>query len=206
MDRRYDYLVYSRQRSNAHVDCALCDEAWDVVGAQHRKIHYASAKLAAGSGSRAMLPYLNATLSKHECTAAIELYTTSPGGGVIKATGDFTVSNIPACGTWFGSARHVESAFEQLRCAATACASLPALHKLVLEQKNDDGLLYLVNTCVQETEAVSLAVDTFGVFACDAILAPVLHEVLRSDWLRDRKLLDETHNELKPGWAQEFYD
>lgn len=205
MDRRCDYLLYSRTQTNASADCALCSAAGNVSIQDGGKVDFSDT--VGDSGSRAMLPYLNATLSEHEHTTEIQLYARpTANGAVTVVTGDFTVRNISMYGTWFGSNLHVKTAFERLRHAATACGALPALHKLVLEQKNDDRLLYLVKTCVPQTETVSLAIDNFGVFACDAILAPVLHEILRSDWLRDQKLSDETHNELKLGWAQEFYD
>ncbi|KAL0961663.1 hypothetical protein UPYG_G00353160 [Umbra pygmaea] len=77
---------------------------------------------------------------------------------------------------------------------------------MVLEQKNDDGLLYLANKWLLNRENVSQCIELFGPFACDAMLAPVLHEILRSDWIEERKELCETNNDLKLGWAQEFYD
>ena len=49
-------------------------------------------------------------------------------------------------------------------------------------------------------------IELFGPFVCDAMLSPVLHEILRSDWIEERKEVLETNNELKLGWAQEFYD
>ena len=49
-------------------------------------------------------------------------------------------------------------------------------------------------------------IELFGPFVCDAMLAPLLHVILRSDWIEERKRLMETSNQLKLGWAQEFYD
>ncbi|KAJ8009928.1 hypothetical protein DPEC_G00069250 [Dallia pectoralis] len=75
----------------------------------------------------------------------------------------------------------------------------------VPEQKNDDGLLYLANKWLSGKANMNEGIELFGRFVCDAMLAPVLHKLLRSDWLEERKELCETNNELKLGWAQEFY-
>lgn len=50
------------------------------------------------------------------------------------------------------------------------------------------------------------AIELFGPFACYAMLAPVLYEILHSDWIEEHKALGETSNELKLGWIQEFYN
>lgn len=76
---------------------------------------------------------------------------------------------------------------------------LPELNRIVLEQKNNDGLLHLVNRWLLNKENMNKAIELFGPFVCDAILTPLLHEILRSDRIEEHKVLGETSNELKLG-------
>lgn len=210
MDRQCDYLVYSHRRTlddeEHSVECDICNNVTEQQ--KYKTVKVTGKHNTESYGLGVMINYVHDTLSEHKQTNAIELYTPTPRPdvGVIKTIGDFTMRDIPCCGTWFGTMSYVTEAFNRLRKAAGVCHHLPALQKLVLEQKNDDRLLHLVSKYVQQSDAISLIIDMFGVFACDVILAPILHAVLRSDWLRSEKLSDETHNALKLGWAQEFYN
>lgn len=86
------------------------------------------------------------------------------------------------------------------------CVCTPELNQIVLQQKNDDGLLYLLHRWSENDKHMKQGIELFGPFVCDAVLAPVLHYVLRSDWIEERKELEDSNNELQLGWAHEFYN
>lgn len=79
---------------------------------------------------------------------------------------------------------------------------LPELNRIVLEQKIDDRLLYLANTWLLNKPNMTQGIELFRPFVCDAMLAPVLHDILRSDWIEERKERSGTNNELKLGVLQ----
>lgn len=125
---------------------------------------------------------------------------------LIEVEGDIHLQDVPPNGTWLLSPTACMASIQRLRCAGLACIALPELNRMVIEQKNDDGLLHLTREFLANADSVSWAVQLFGAFACDAMLAPVLHEILRSSWVKERKSMLDANNELKLGWAQEFYD
>lgn len=127
--------------------------------------------------------------------------------GKIRAVGgSLHMQDIPPNGTWLTEMRECAGSTERLRLAGLACVHLPELNRVVLEQKNDDGLLHMVNTCLADKPNLSESIALFGPFACDALLAPVLHKILRSKWIENRKARCDAGNYLKLGWAQELYD
>nr|BBA49240.1 hypothetical protein [Oryzias latipes] len=109
-------------------------------------------------------------------------------------------------GTWLSEVDQCAAALGRLRSAAHVCSHLPDLKRFVLEQKNDDGLLHLASKWLRRGEHATVGIEMFGPFFVDVAFAPVFHKILRSDWLVMRKRNCGTCNELKPGWAQEFYD
>ncbi|KAK7878290.1 hypothetical protein WMY93_031109 [Mugilogobius chulae] len=127
-------------------------------------------------------------------------------GTFAAVTGTVHMPDISPLGTWLSEAKECTVALLRIRFAALICVRVPELNRAVLEQKNDDFLLQLTSEHLSGATSVSEAVELFGPFACDAILAPVLHKILRSEWIEKRKERLSTNNELKFGWAQEFYN
>ncbi|KAE8287285.1 hypothetical protein D5F01_LYC13323 [Larimichthys crocea] len=127
-------------------------------------------------------------------------------GKIISLQGAIHLQDVSPNGTWLSEKAECSKSVLRLRLASLVCLQLPELNRIVLEQKNDDGLLHLANKWLSDKENMNDGIEVFGPFACDAVLAPVLGEILRSQWINERKDLGETSNELKLGWAQEFYD
>ena len=116
------------------------------------------------------------------------------------------MQDVSPNGTWLSEKTECIHSVLRLRLAGLMCIHLPHLNRIVLEQKNDDCLLYLTNKWLLNRNNRNEGIELFGPFVRDAMLAPVLHEILRSDWIQERKEMYETNNELKLGWAQEFYN
>ena len=125
---------------------------------------------------------------------------------IIALQGAIHMRDVSPNGTWLSEMSVCVKSVSRLKLAGMLCMHLPELNKIVIEQKNDDGLLYLANKWLLKKNNISEAIELFGPFACDAMLAPILHVILRSDWIKERKKLGENNNELKLGWAQEFYN
>lgn len=212
MDSQCDYLVLDTPKDpdedNSESDCELCNEPIrHVVRKWNREpIRVSLEQAIAGS----MVPYLDAGVSEHDfgehapqmCTGV--WYVTNDA--LIEVEGDIHLQDVPPNGTWLSSPTECMASIRRLRCAGLACIALPELNRMVIEQKNDDGLLHLTREFLANADNVSWPVKLFGAFACDAMLAPVLHEILRSSWVKERKSMLDANNELKLGWAQEFYD
>lgn len=125
---------------------------------------------------------------------------------VISLQGAIHMQDVSPNGTWLSAKDTCIHSVLRLRLAGLICTHMPELNRIVLEQKNDDGLLYLANKWLLNKNNMNEGIELFGPFVCDTMLAPVLHEILRSDWIEERKELADNNNELKLGWAQEFYD
>ena len=127
-------------------------------------------------------------------------------GEMVLLNGPIFTHDAPAAGQWLLPPNDCLSALTRLRKAALAANQQPELNRTVLEQKNDDGLLELVSKWVTDSDVIKRGLETFGAFASDALLAPVLHTVLRSQWLSGRKARLELNNAMPRGWGSEFYD
>lgn len=215
MDSQCDYLVLDIPKGpkedddDDDVDCEVCKEPirqgfyeWKG-GAICVSLDQATAG--------AMVPYVDAGISEHASGEAVAKSSTTAvwyvaDSTVVELKGDIHLQDIPPNGTWLSSPEECLRSILRLRGAYLACIALPELNRMVIEQKNDDGLLGLIRDYLADTDNLSWAVDLFGAFACDAMLAPVLHVILRSSWVKERKDTLDTNNDLKLGWAQEFYD
>ena len=127
-------------------------------------------------------------------------------GDLVRLNGPIFTHKAPTVGQWLLPLNDCRSALKRLRKAALAAYQQPDLNRIVLEQKNDDGLLELVSKWVTDSNVIKHSLETFGAFASDALLAPVLHTVLRSRWLAERKARLELNNVMPYGWGSEFYD
>lgn len=212
MDSQCDYLVLNTPKcadvDEIESDCKLCNEPIRYVVQKWNRgsIRVSLEQAVAG----AMVPYLDTGVSEHDFGDQPSKMSTgvcyATNDALIEVEGDVHLRDVPPNGTWLSSPTECVASIRRLRCAGLACIALPELNRMVLEQKNDDGLLHLTRECLVNVDNVSWAVQLFGAFACDALLAPVLHEILRSSWAKERKGLLDANNELKLGWAQEFYD
>lgn len=215
MDSQCDYWVLDipkgpkeDENEDDDVDCELCkgpirQGSYEWKG---RPICVSLDQATAG----AMVPYVDAGISEHASGESAAKLSTAvwyvSDSTVVALKGYIHLQDVPPNGTWLSSPKECVGSILRLRCAYLVCINLPELNRMVIEQKNDDGLLGLTRECLADTDNLSWAVDLFGAFACDAMLAPVLHVILRSSWVKERKDTLDANNDLKLGWAQEFYD
>ncbi|KAL3977643.1 CD58 antigen [Sarotherodon galilaeus] len=215
MDSQCDYLVLDIPKGpedddddDDDVDCELCKEPirQGFYKWKGGTICVSLDQAAAG----AMVPYVDAGISEHASGEVLAKSSTVVwyvvDSTVVELRGDIHLRDVPPNGTWLSSPEECLCSILRLRSAYLVCIALPELNRMVIEQKNDDGLIGLTWDCLADTDNLSWAVDLFGAFACDAMLAPVLHVILRSNWVKERKDTLDTNNDLKLGWAQEFYD
>ncbi|KAF0029330.1 hypothetical protein F2P81_018435 [Scophthalmus maximus] len=224
MDVECDCLVYGhstsadREQSNETHQCPYCS----VCGADSVTEHvfngetqvYAmpeiSFKEAASTGR--MVPYLIA-YKEEEMGAPRSrpreelprLYNTR-GNRIVALRALIHLRDVSPYGTWVSQTQECLRSITRLKRAGLACMSLPELNRMVLEQKNDDGLLHIMMVWLARAENANAGLETFGPFFCDAALTPVLHDILRSKWVAKRKEHCGSNGQLKPDWAQEFYD
>ncbi|KAK5611383.1 hypothetical protein CRENBAI_017650 [Crenichthys baileyi] len=125
---------------------------------------------------------------------------------IISLLGATHLWEVPWNGTWLAREPQCEASLNRLRQAGLMCVRAQELHRVMLEDKNDNGLLHLTSKLLLRKRNLTQGTRLFGLFVCDAILAPVLKHVLRSEWLERRKGERETDHILQLGWAQEFYN
>lgn len=116
------------------------------------------------------------------------------------------MQDVSPNGTWLSEKTECMKLVSRLRLAGLLCVHLPELNRILLQQKNHNRLLYLTNKWLLNKDNMNESIELFGPFACDAMLAPVLHKILRSDWMEERKERRGANNELTLVWTQEFYD
>ena len=148
--------------------------------------------------------YMSFPLEKTNCLMS-RLYFMKESD-LVGLNGPTFTHKAPTVGQWLLPLNDCRSALTRLRKAALAAYQQPDLNRIVLEQKNDDGLLELVSKWVTDSNVITHSLETFGCFAADALLAPVLHTILRSQWLAERKARLELNNVMPYGWGSEFYD
>lgn len=212
MDTQCDYLVLGIPKDpdgdDIESDCELCKGpiSHGIWTWNRGPIRVSLEQAVEGS----MVPYIDAGVSEHNVGEHASNARTAmwcvTDDVLMEVKGIIHLRDIPPNGTWLSSPTECMASIQRLRCAGLACIALPELNRMVIEQKNDDGLLHLTRQFLANADTVSWAVKLFGAFSCDAMLAPVLHEILRSSWLKERKSTLDANNELKCGWAQEFYD
>ena len=208
MDSNCDYLVYrqgdtSEKQIAAGGECLHCSE-FDIRE-ETRSCTVATPAMPAERASEGrMAPYVELIEATHPGGKTRLCYVKD--GVLITFDGAIHMRDVTENGTWLSTKAECTQSLLRLRLASLTCIHLPELNRIVLEQKNDDGLLELTNKWLWNKENLGEGIEVFGAFVCDAMLAPVLHAILRSDWIEKRKELGETNNELKLGWAQEFYD
>lgn len=220
MDNNCDYLVYSKRRGE-HCDdsheksrgCPLCADTPIQESAIECASSYNTGKCSLDDAlCGSMVPYVDTVVSEHEWPTSERNLVQSTTvryvkrGMVISLQGDIHMRDVPPNGTWLSEKTECLVCVSRLRLSGLVCVHIPELNRMVIEQKNDDGLLYLTNKWLLSKESLSEAIELFGPFACDALLAPVLHKILRSSWIEARKEQHKANNALKLGWAQEFYD
>ncbi|KAK2813474.1 hypothetical protein Q5P01_000843 [Channa striata] len=219
MDVNCDYLVYghpSRDSDGAKGThpCPHCTAggALDRVEVYEDE-EYATPEIPYGEASDGrMVPYL-VTFEEEDLGAdgprSAEETTTlhyARGDRVVALRGPIYLRDVSPYGAWLSDTGECLRSIRRLKRAGLACMNLPELNRMVLEQKNDDGLLRLMRTWLDRAQNADVGIETFGPFYCDAALAPVLHAILRSEWVEKRKRRCCSNCELKPGWAQGFYD
>lgn len=221
MDSDCDYLLYSRgedTRDGDDVDyesCLhCCDYSSQAESIRCNDIHNSLEVTFQVALTGRMVPYVEVLEASDQATrvrcASFETSETPVfyvnNSTVISLQGAIHMQDVSPNGTWLSAKDTCIHSVLRLRLAGLICTHMPELNRIVLEQKNDDGLLYLANKWLLNKNNMNEGIELFGPFVCDAMLAPVLHEILRSDWIEERKELADNNNELKLGWAQEFYD
>lgn len=220
MDSDCDYLLYSKKEENSedskveYESCLHCSYRIQDTVIRCTEMHNTPAISLDQALTGRMVPYLEVIEASDRSTwTECKLFNESEtsvryvkDGNIISLQGAIHMQDVPLNGTWLSDKAECKRSVLRLRLAGLMAIHLPELNRVVLEQKNDDGLLYLVNKWLLNKENVNEGIELFGPFTCDAMLAPVLHEILRSEWITKRKDLGETNNELKLGWAQEFYN
>lgn len=221
MDIDCDYLLYSRGGDNAEKEievacdgepCLHCTKEYAVrekVCSDKNATPYDVSFDEALTGR--MVPYVEVLEERSIPTEMLFDKSETPvsyvkDGDIVSLQHAIHLRDVSPNGVWLSDKTACGRSLSRLRMAGLMCIQLPELNRVVLEHKNDDGLLYLTNKWLSNKENMDEGIELFGAFVCDAMLAPVLHEILRSDWIEDRKEAGETNNELKLGWAQEFYD
>ncbi|TKS64993.1 hypothetical protein D9C73_027785 [Collichthys lucidus] len=223
MDSDCDYLLYYNRKNDENTkeeepesrSCPHCSKyPIQHIPMRRTTVHNTPKIRFAQAMTGRMVPYVE-VFESTDRSAAIESEFFSRSetpvryvkhGKIISLQGAIHLQDVSPNGTWLSEKAECSKSVLRLRLASLVCLQLPELNRIVLEQKNDDGLLHLANKWLLHKENMNDAIEVFGPFACDAVLAPVLREILRSQWIDERKHLGETNNELKLGWAQEFYD
>ncbi|MEQ2172445.1 hypothetical protein GOODEAATRI_021093 [Goodea atripinnis] len=95
---------------------------------------------------------------------------------IISLLGAIHLREVPCNGTWLARELQCEASLNRLRQAALMCVRAPELHSFMLEDKNDYGLLHLTRKLLLRKRNLTQGARLFGLFACDAMLAP-------GDWL-----------------------
>lgn len=221
MDSDCDYLLYSKSDEKSQEDevdyksCPHCfDHAIQEKSIRCTAIHNTPNVSFDQALTGRMVPYVEVFEVTDQSTwTECKLFAKSQtplryvkDGKIISLQGAIHMQDVSPNGTWLSEKTECRKSVLRLRLAGLMCIHLPELNRIVLEQKNDDGLLYLANKWLSTRKNMNEGIELFGPFVCDAMLAPVLHKILRSDWIEERKELGETNNKLKLGWAQEFYD
>lgn len=221
MDSDCDYLLYSKGNQESE-DCEVASgsclhcSGYPIQVHQIRStaIHNTPTVSFEVALTGRMVPYLEVCEATERLTQPhCKLFQNSEtplryvkDGNIVSLQGAIHMQDVSPNGTWLSEKTECIKSVMRLRLAGLICIHLPELNRIVLEHKNDDGILYLANKWLLNKDNMNEGIELFGSFVCDALLAPVLHEILRSDWIKERKDLGETNNELKLGWAQEFYD
>lgn len=221
MDSDCDYPLYSRGEDNREEDdvdyesCLHCSHYWSQAESiRCNGVHNSPEVPFQVARTGRMVPYVEVFEATDQATQAkCKTFERSETpilyvykGAVISLRGAIHTQDVSPNGTWLSEQEKCSHSLLRLRQGGLICTHMPELNRIVLEQKNDDGLLYLANKWLLNKSNMNEGIELFGPFVCDAMLAPVLHDILRSDWIEERKELGETNNELKLGWAQEFYD
>ena len=217
MDSRCDYVLYSKgnELSEDDVECLHCsDFPIQEKAIRCTSIHNTPSVPFDRAMTGCMVPHVEVceVTGPSSRTREAKLATSKTTlryvnhGEIISLQGAIHMQDVSPNGTWLSEKTECGRSVLRLRLAGLMCIHLPELNRIVLEHKNDDGLLYLANKWLWNKENMTDGIELFGPFVCEAMLAPVLHVILRSDWIENRKELGETNNELKLGWAQGFYD
>ncbi|KAJ7983465.1 hypothetical protein DPEC_G00378130 [Dallia pectoralis] len=188
MDSDCDYLLYSEADTDSVEDDQPCLHCSDY-SIQKRPIRctvtYNTPEVSFDRAlTGCMVPYVevyevtHCSSGRSDCNwfgASATPLCYAKDGAVVSLQGAIHMQDVSPNGTWLSERAECRRSMSRLSLAGM----MPELNRIVLEQKNDDGLLYLANKWFSGKANMNEGIELFGPFVCDAMLAPVLHKLLR---------------------------